>query len=39
MKFEDINKIITEISNLKNQGVQLSEKLDCEKIKNDFEDI
>jgi hypothetical protein len=24
---------------LKNQGVQLSEKLDCEKIKNDFEDI
>ena len=39
MKFEDINKIITEISNLKNQGVHLSEKLDCEKIKNDFEDI
>ena len=39
MTFEDINKIISEISNLKNQGVRLTEQLDCEKIINDFEDI
>ena len=36
MDIQDINNIIAEISNLKNQGIVLSENLDCERIISDY---
>ena len=37
MDIHDINNIIVEISNLKNQGIVLSPNLDCEWILSDYE--
>ena len=39
MDTQDINNIIVEISNLKNQGIVLSPKLDCERLISDYEII
>ena len=39
MDIQDIKNIIAEISNLKNQGIILSENLDCERIILDYENI
>jgi hypothetical protein len=39
MEFQDITSIITEISNLKNQGIVLSEFLNEDRILNEFEQI
>ena len=39
MDIQDINNIIAEISNLKNQGIVLSENLDCERIMSDYKSI
>ena len=39
MYIQDIHNIISEISNLKNQGVVLSENLDRERIIKEFEVI
>ena len=39
MDIQDINNIITEISNLKNRGIVLSEFLDTERILSEFDHI
>jgi len=39
MDIEDMKNIITEISNLKNQGIVLSEFLDAERILFEFDQI
>ncbi len=39
MEFQDITSIITEISNLRNQGIVLSEFLNGDRLLNEFEQI
>ncbi len=39
MEFQDITSIITEISNLRNQGIVLSEFLNEDRLLNEFEQI
>ena len=39
MNIQDVNNIIAEISNLKNQGIVLSPNLDCERILSDYENF
>ena len=39
MDIEDINNMVTEISNLKNQGIVLSEFLDADRILYEFDQI
>ena len=39
MDVQDINRIIVEITNLKNQGIVLSENLNTERIMSEFEHI
>ena len=36
MDIQDINSIISEISNLKSLGIVLSKHLDCERIMSEF---